>query len=211
MACDIIEKVNDVLAQYNALCLRCCSYPEPCTALLPGNTADLCGDGRGLLNEVYDAVTSMLAGVSGCIARTFADPYYPAPETPEIQRCMTEEWLVAFAAWIEHITCTTICGLAYSSPVDQGYDEIWGIPAHFTVSGGILWTDIVFYDVNPDQMILYDQNGSILYDSGCILGTHSTPVIIPAGTTYIRVQVIANCDGNTGSLWVMNFYCDTHP
>jgi hypothetical protein len=104
MACDLSTKIATILAAYADLCALCCDPTTACEGLLPENTADMCGDGDGLVTEIQAAVVALLADEESvdCSAMT-EDDDYPNPGAPD--GCLDAEYLDALFDWISHITC----------------------------------------------------------------------------------------------------------
>ena len=87
---------------------------------------------------------------------------------------------------------------------DAGYDNTFDVTGDFVGARNIA-VDFESYTVK-DQLLIY-ANGSLIYDSGCI-GAHVTPTVsVPGGTTTARVVVVANCEGTTGTAWVLSIAC----
>lgn len=142
MVCDVVTKVNSIISSYRALCDQCCvSGPSiPCKQELPTNLNDLCGDGTGLLNEVYQAVQGLLTtGMTGCSGGFGESSSYPAPTGPSNQSCVTGSWLDDFKDWIDHIRCVgnTTCN-SCSPPLPAKYKLTWsGLGGSFAVANGV--------------------------------------------------------------------------
>lgn len=96
-----------------------------------------------------------------------------------------------------HLTLDTAGG-------DAGYDNTFDVTGDFTSARNI-YVDFESYTVK-DQLLIY-ANGSLVYDSGCIGARVMPTVAMPAGTTNSRVVVVANCEGTTGTLWVLGITC----
>lgn len=125
--CSVNTKVGQIITEYRALCARCCSPNVDCLALLPANLLNLCGDGRGLLKEIWDAVNVLLANTpNGCQPMQFS-PYSDAevsceepPIDPDDVECLTAEWLDQFICWIRGISCGG-CPNEWDWQFEQGY------------------------------------------------------------------------------------------
>ena len=100
---------------------------------------------------------------------------------------------------------TGLCGLNINSVGgDAGYDVTYDVSSDF-VSGGTI--NVLFNaQTIKDQLILF-ANDSMIVDTGCISGSYSQSTSISAGTTTIRVQVIPNCEGTTGTAWTLSITC----
>lgn len=83
---------------------------------------------------------------------------------------------------------------------------------NYTASGGDLGLDVtescgyytyrdVFFDANdvvPDRLQVFN-NGTEIYDTGCVTGIHNTSLLFAPGTA--RYLVTAACSGGSGSSW----------
>lgn len=100
---------------------------------------------------------------------------------------------------------SALCGLTLNtSGGDAGYDETFDVAGDFT-SARDIYVDFESFTVK-DRLII-SANGSSIYDSGCI-GANVTPTVNgPSGTTSVRVQVIPNCEGTTGTAWTLRIEC----
>jgi hypothetical protein len=65
----------------------------------------MCGDGDGLLKEIFDATVSMIASPPGECSSYLEDDKYPRPDDPGITDCLTLPYLQGFADWLDHIKC----------------------------------------------------------------------------------------------------------
>ena len=100
------------------------------------------------------------------------------------------------------------CGLIEVE--DSGGDEGFSLTFNFNAVGN----NAVFV-ASGDMITVKDQlkvwaDATVLYDTGCIAGTfNSGEVSIPQGTTTMKVEVIPNCDGGSGTLWsfLVQLYC----
>lgn len=96
-----------------------------------------------------------------------------------------------------HLTLNTSGG-------DAGYDQTFDVTGDFSADRNV-YVDFESYTVK-DQLLIY-ANAVLVYDSGCI-GAHVTPTILmPAGTTSVRVNVVPNCEGTTGTAWLLSITC----
>lgn len=205
MSCDITTEAMTALQRFNALCNRCCEDDSaPCVALV--NQDEQCV--VPMILDIHNAVNSLLSGGVGTCLEMTADPSYTLPELPT---CMTGAFMTSLNDCIEHITCEDeeepppICDLSLdSSGGDEGYDQTFGAG-----NGG--YSIIITYETyyQEDQIILYSQTGTILFDSGCIgtQGERDATVVVPVGTTSIRVRVIPNCNGGSGTAWYLSIRC----
>jgi hypothetical protein len=68
----------------------------------------------------------------------------------------------------------------------------------------------VTYDMDT---VVYDRlkvyaDASLIYDSGCVLGSGGSTINIPPGTTTITVTVDADCTGSGGgTIWSFGLFC----
>lgn len=101
---------------------------------------------------------------------------------------------------------STLCDLNLNSAGgDEGFDQDY--PAsEFSARGGNLFVEFEAYSVK-DQLILEADSG-VLYDSGCISGHVSPTVTLPPGTTHLHVRVVPNCEGTSGTAWVLSITCE---
>jgi hypothetical protein len=61
-----------------------------------------------------------------------------------------------------------------------------------------------------DRMRVY-LNGQQVFDTGCVSGTGSSPIQLPAGANTIRVDVEPNCEGTKGTVWDFTLQCPPPP
>ena len=170
---------------------------------LPENLTTLCGDGAGLINEIYTNVVSLVVEAGDEVSETVIRALEPAA-----QICHTGVYLLAVKDWIDgiQIIADSICSLDLNSAGgDEGFDETYNAG-----NGG--YTLILTYETyrQKDRIILYNQSNVILFDSGCV-GTQGEKVAnipVPAGTTSIRVVVEPNCEGGTGTAWYLRVECE---
>lgn len=100
------------------------------------------------------------------------------------------------------------CGLIEVE--ESGGDEGFSLTFNFNA----ITSNAVFV-VNGDMINIKDRlkvytDTTLKFDSGCISGTYNSgEVAIPQGTTTMKVEVIPNCDGGTGTLWsfTLQMYC----
>lgn len=105
-----------------------------------------------------------------------------------------------------------ICDISLDSAGgDEGYDQTFEA-GFFEQTGGTIYVREFETYTQRDQLRIFS-NGSeaAIYDSGCI-ATNRNPitnlaVTIPVGTTTLRVQVIPNCEGGSGTAWVLKIGC----
>jgi hypothetical protein len=129
MACDLSTKIAAILAAYADLCALCCDPTTACEGLLPENTADMCGDGDGLVTEIQAAVVALLADEAAVdCAEMTEDEAYPNPGAPS--GCLDAEYLDALLDWISHITCNDDCG--YGCNCGPCYHVAWYSDAAMT-------------------------------------------------------------------------------
>jgi len=170
---------------------------------LPENLTTLCGDGAGLINEIYNNVVSFVLEAGSQVSETVSRPIEPAEQV-----CHTGTYFYAVRTWIDGIIVTAedICSLNLdSSGGDEGFDETYNAN-----NGG--YTLILTYETytQKDRIILYNQNDDILFDTGCVgtQGEEVENIPIPVGTTQIRIVVEPNCEGGTGTLWYLRVECE---
>ena len=108
-------------------------------------------------------------------------------------------------------TCTTrpcdtcFCGLNLNTAGgDAGYDNTFSTPTEFATARNI-YVGFESYTIK-DRLMIY-ANWVLVYDSGCIAGYVSPTILIPAGTTTVRVVVIPNCEGTIGTAWTLTIVC----
>lgn len=107
-----------------------------------------------------------------------------------------------------------ICDLAVSaSGGDAGFSQTYASPS-FELAGGDLLVTFSAFSV-PDRCRLFG-SGGILYDSGYI-GTAihqpsevSAVVAVPAGTTWVRVEVDMHPDYHS-TAWDLSITCAQEP
>lgn len=87
---------------------------------------------------------------------------------------------------------------------DEGFDRTFDVTGDFTSDRNI-FVDFETFTVK-DRLIIY-ANGVSVYDSGCISGSVSPTILIPAGTTSARVQIIPNCEGTSETIWTLSILC----
>jgi len=199
--CAIVTAVNEVIQSFRDLQERVSILIYGLE--LPENLSSLCGDGTGLINEMYNSVVSFVLAAGSEVSETV-----PSPITPAEQVCHTWAYLYAVKTWIDGIIVDgeNICSLNLNSAGgDEGYDETFGAS-----NGG--YTLILTYETfwQKDRIILYNQSDDILFDSGCV-GTGGEKVAnipVPIGTTEIRVVVEPNCEGGTGTAWYLRVECE---
>jgi len=202
MACEIITKTNEAWAAFTALCGRCCDDSSACSALVDSNESCV----FPLIKDIQLAVAQLLdTGLASC-TNMVASIDYPLPDLPT---CMSGAFLVSLKDCIENITCESeddICSLDLdSSGGDEGFD------AQYDAGGGG-YTIILTYETywQKDQVILYGLGGATLFDSGCVgtAGSREEHIVVPSGTVTIRVRVIPNCEGGSGTAWWLKVRCE---
>lgn len=98
-----------------------------------------------------------------------------------------------------------ICNLSLNTDGgDAGYDETFDVTGQFPTAQD-LGIDLETYTIQ-DELLIY-ADGTLVYDSGCIGAHVTTAVSIPAGTTSIRVVIVPDCAGGTGTLWTLSLSC----
>jgi hypothetical protein len=55
--------------------------------------------------------------------------------------------------------------------------------------------------------VVISHDGATLFDSGCVGGSGSEMLDYSGGSTQVRVQVFANCEGDTGTAWEYTVHC----
>jgi len=194
MASEITVSVDAIYAAYADLVARCC---DSAPVLEAGECV------APSLAALYVAVQSLLAGSgTGCGEFTAAvdDPGEPGA-------CLDPSWLAQCQAWIEGIVCDeeTLCSLNLNSNGgDEGYDRTFQTPEFAKVAGSL---NLTFEAYNIKDRLIVSSNLATLWDTGCVSGNHSTTVTASAGTTWVRVQVIPNCEGTTGTAWTLSVAC----
>lgn len=100
----------------------------------------------------------------------------------------------------------TLCTINLdSSGGPEGFDHTYPAP-EFTAAGGTLHVSFNAYTIK-DRLVLTADVG-VIYDSGCISGVVSPDVVVPVGTTHVRVQVLANCEGGIyTTAWTLSIHC----
>lgn len=200
MACDLTDTAQQLLDAYNALCDSCCGGSASAKALVDQDAECV----YPLIRGIHIAVATLLApGGYGCDAMTAS---VPSPEMPG--ECLNGGYLADLLAHIQSITCEgtgTICDVDLSAAGgDEGYDETF-------TSGNGGFTITIDYETyyQKDQIILSAVGGATLFDSGCVGtgGTVTVDVDIPDGVTEVRVQVIPNCEGGSGTAWTLSISC----
>lgn len=197
MPCQIVTETNDIIQAVLDLKDRVAVLIP--SVDLPDNQSSLCGDGGGFIYEIYSRVQSFVQEAGSDIEETVA--------MPDLSPCHTSGFLTGIKAWIDGIVvfASSICDLSLDSAGgDEGFDETFN-------SGNGGYTLELTYETYrvKDRIILYDNNGSILFDSGCV-GTQGEAVeniAVPEGTTSIRVVVEPNCEGGSGTAWYLSVRC----
>lgn len=105
----------------------------------------------------------------------------------------------------ENVCDTCFCDLTLDTAGgDAGYNHTFDVTGDFPTARDI-YVDFESYTIKDRLIIKAD--GVEKYNSGCI-GAHVTPTVnIPAFTTSAQVIVEADCDGGTGTLWVLSITC----
>ena len=91
-----------------------------------------------------------------------------------------------------------------TSGSDAGYYATYNVTGQFVSSTNV---NVFFEAYTIKDRLTLVANGSNIYDSGCISGNVSPVVTIPAGTNSIAINVIADCDGGTDTVWVLQISC----
>jgi hypothetical protein len=55
--------------------------------------------------------------------------------------------------------------------------------------------------------VVISHDGTTLFDSGCVGSSGSQTLNYSGGSTQVRVQVFANCEGDTGTAWEYTVHC----
>lgn len=106
--CELVTLMRRIIARYKVLCDECCvegGDAQTCLDTYPENTADMCGDGRGLLKEVYDATVAMIDAPPGECSSYLESDEYLRPDDPGTTDCLSLSYLQGFADWLDHIDC----------------------------------------------------------------------------------------------------------
>ena len=209
MACEIVTKTLALIDEYNAMCSAWLA--QGVADGITGRTCSITGDLQtlcdSLLLQLYEGTRKIKESEESGGAEDLPD----LPEDPATA-IITGPWLDDLSTGIVGITETmiiepdTICSLDLdSSGGDEGFDQTYDADG-----GG--YTIILTYNTywQKDQVILYDQDETTLFDSGCVGtgGSREEQIAIPNGTTSIRVQVVPNCEGGSGTGWVLSIRCE---
>jgi len=199
--CSIVTSVNEIIQAVRDLQDRVSILIY--SVDLPNDLTTLCGDGAGLINEIYNNVVEFVLSAGSEVSETVSRPITPAEQV-----CHTAVYFYAMQTWIDGIIVIAedICSLNLdSSGGDEGFDETYNAG-----NGG--YTLILTYETyfQKDRIILYNQSNVILFDSGCVRtqGEEVANIPVPAGTTSIRVVVEPNCEGGTGTAWYLRVECE---
>jgi len=195
MACAIVTSVDELIQSVRDLQERVAVLIP--SIELPDNLTTLCGDGDGLIQRIYNNVSAFVVEAGEDISE--------ANDRPVEEFCHTGTYMFKVKEWIYgiDIVAATICDLNLdSSGGDEGYDETFSAG-----NGG--YTLSVQYEMyqQKDRLILYDQAGSILFDTGCTSGGDTVLVDVPEGVTSIRVVIEPNCEGGSGTAWNLSITC----
>ncbi len=91
-----------------------------------------------------------------------------------------------------------------NSAVDSGGDEGGGVTVDlggFVGKAGFTWE---MYNVKDQMNVTV---GGQTMTTGCVSGSGTFAIDIPPGATTARVDVVPNCEGTTGTQWVLKFEC----
>ena len=195
MSCDLITKVEAFYAAYNALIARCCTGLTP---IAPSSCV------WPSILAAYTAARSLLTSTPSTCKKLTASPGAPDPGSPPA--CLTATWLDGCASWLTSITCIDestgeICDIDLN-----GAGGIEGFDQTYSATSGTLHIEFEAYSV-PDQLILTGDTGELL-NTGMMSGHLSQDLVVPSGTTSIRVQVIGS---SSGTAWTLRIYCLTTP
>ena len=106
MPCDLVTAVQNIIIAYQGLIASCCDPTGPATILFPTDHTTMCGDGGGLIQEIWLGVTGLLDGDVQSDCATFtADPAEPDPGEPAGQGCLNATYLGDLLDWIDGISC----------------------------------------------------------------------------------------------------------
>ena len=198
MTCEIVTKTLQLITAYQALCSAWIA--DGIANGITGRTCTITGDLRTLCDSLY---VQILEGTR--IIEPNPSPPFPVdpPDGPWIDTLI--EIIETITDTLEEDTDEDICSLSLnSSGGDEGFDETYSAG-----NGG--YTIVLTYETyyQKDQIILYDQASVVLFDSGCVgtQGERVSNIAVPAGTTSIRVRVIPNCEGGTGTAWYLQIRC----
>lgn len=116
------------------------------------------------------------------------------------------------------VTATNACGsttcpfyltlIQCSCPITlsvTGGPESYSNTVPTTGCGYVNYTYDMF-SVDSDQLLVY-ADSTLVYDSGCVLGTGSGTFFIPPGTSNITVIVNAGCAGPSATQWSFSLFC----
>jgi len=151
MTCEIINKISEIKSAYEELAADCnCSATD-----MPSSFADLSGDGSGLIREIYDGITQLVARTDCGYTMVDAPAYDPG--TPGT--CLTDDYLSDLLTYIDHIYCagcTATIDTTQSKPgsfvsrrvnfvrdaTDDDYGLLWP-PGDYEITylqGALRWT-----------------------------------------------------------------------
>lgn len=129
MACDLATWVTDILTSYQAKCTECGCDAVDCADHLPSNQSSMCGDGTGLITEIYAALQQ---AVTDCAISVGA-----SPDPGAVPSCLTETWLSDFKDYIDDLLCnryeysacddqclTITDPIVLDTPADADYDVV---------------------------------------------------------------------------------------
>jgi len=98
-----------------------------------------------------------------------------------------------------------------SSGGDEGFYNIFDV-SEDTIEDGFYTVIDNFTTYNKKDRLLIYADGVTVYDSGCI-ATNDTGIIsgeevwIPIGTSEVGIRVFPNCEGTSGTAWVLKLHC----
>lgn len=195
MPCDLVIKVQELVLSYQGLIESCCDPTGPATVLFPSNVTTMCGDGGGLIQEIWLGVNGLLDGDVQSDCATFtADPAEPDPGEPAGQGCLNATYLGDLLDWIDGISCNQYCSSCYQTPMEQQYridiDGLLNVLAQFngtyTVSHAYdCWWE---YTIAPGSLIRLRWDKAFQF--------------------HVRLQWDYQTDRPKGMLWVFDQECD---
>lgn len=77
-------------------------------------------------------------------------------------------------------------------------------PVAFNLS--ITWD---FFGANENRLQIFPDVGATYYDTGCVTGSGSTSIVVPAGSVTVRMVLTGNCANDPGAVdqWSVVVIC----
>jgi hypothetical protein len=114
------------------------------------------------------------------------------------------------------VCVSPLCDLVLSAAGgDEGYCRDWGAPAAGTTIRFVITTYtqkdriiVTSNPTNPRSPTVAAATGTVLFDTGCVGITGVTfNALVPTGSRVIRIIVIPNCEGGSGTAWNFTSTC----